>query len=157
MITSLIDSVSQWSLGYSLFCHTGFWGPQYSNSFTDIQTLSLSLLFWFSSVHSKKTFNATHQIMLLSMRWDTKYVVTLPAISKTEMHSSAPVPTHPCAHAHTHTHTHTHAHTTCSSPAIAVGTSGSVLFAWLWNLPSHSVECFCTWKQWPFSQFLGLR
>ena len=108
MITSLIDSVSQWSLGYSLFCHTGFWGPQYSNSFTDIQTLSLSLLFWFSSVHSKKTFNATHQIMLLSMRWDTKYVVTLPAISKTEMHSSAPVPTHPCAHAHTHTHTHTH-------------------------------------------------
>ena len=85
MITSLIDSVSQWSLGYSLFCHTGFRGPQYSNSFTDIQTLFLALIFWFSSVHSKKTFNLTHQIILLSRTWDIKYVVPLPAIYKTEM------------------------------------------------------------------------
>lgn len=156
MITSLIGSVSQ-SLGYSLFCHTGFWGSQYrilGTSFTDIQTLSLSLLLWFSSVHSKKTFNATYQIMLLSMRWDTTYVATLPTISKIEMQSSDSLA---LVHAHIHINTQTRMHTTCSSPAMVVGTSGSVLFIWLWNLPSHSVECFCMWKLQSFSQFLGLR
>jgi len=168
MITSLIDSVSQWPLGYSLFCQTGFWGPQYSNSFTDIQTVSLSVLFWFSSVHLKQTFNSTSKlcrcpsysgfllyiwrklltqhIKLCFCHWDG--ILSM----QTEMQSSD-------SFAHTHAQTHAHAHTHTDSHALNLLQPCHWFrhIAWLWNLPLHSVECFRTWKQLPFSPFLGLR
>ena len=142
-------------MGYILICDTGFWGPQYSNSFTDIKLCPFLFYSGFLSLQSKKTINLTHQIMLLSMKWYTKSCSHL-TIHLQDWNSELWfIGTCTCTHARTHPHMR--AHNLLQQSRHCWRHLCKVLFASLWNLPLHSVKCLYTWKQRPLSPFLGLR